>query len=85
MLTLEDGGADGGKLAYLGQPERFRHFDSQLFDILARAAAEPDRRRLQSIEDSGAVAGAAYYNEPLPDDATGGCLHGAVCLGVPRR
>lgn len=57
MLTPDDGGADGGKLAYLGQPERFRHFDPELFDILAHAASEPDRRRLQSIEDSGVTAG----------------------------
>jgi hypothetical protein len=68
MLTPDDGGADGGKLAYLGQPERFRHFDPDLFDILAHAASEPDRRRLQSIEDSGAILDAAYYNETLPDD-----------------
>ncbi|MBN9076322.1 MAG: hypothetical protein BGN87_05235 [Rhizobiales bacterium 65-79] len=71
MLTPDDGGADGGKLAYLGQPERHRRFDPELFDILTRAAAEPDRRRLQSIEDSGAIPGAAYYNETLPDDAAG--------------
>jgi hypothetical protein len=68
MLTPDDGGADGGKLAYLGQKERFRHYDPELFDILAHAAAEPDRRRLQNIEDSGAIAGALYYNETLLDD-----------------
>lgn len=71
MLTPDDGGADGGKLAYLGQPERHRHFDPDLFDVLAHVAAEPDRRRLQAIEDSGAIPGATYYNELLPDDAAG--------------
>lgn len=71
MLTPDDGGADGGKLAYLQQPERFRHFDPELFDILAHAASEPDRRRLQTIEDSGAVPGALYCNELLPDDVSG--------------
>jgi hypothetical protein len=69
MLTPDDGGADGGKLTYLGQLERHRRFDPELFDILAHAAAEPDRRRLQTIEGSGAIAGALYYNETLPDDA----------------
>lgn len=69
MLTPDDGGMDGGKLAYLTKPEQNRRFDPELFDILAHAAAEPDRRRLQSIEDSGAIAGALYYNEALPDDA----------------
>lgn len=71
MLTPDDAGADGGKLAYLRQPERFRDFDPELFDILAHAAGEPDRRRLQTIEDSGAISGAAYYNETLPDDTAG--------------
>jgi hypothetical protein len=71
MLTPDDGGADGGKLAYLQQPDRHRRFDAELFDILAHAAAEPDRRRLQTIEDSGAITGALYYNETLPDDAAG--------------
>lgn len=66
MLTPDDGGTDGGKLSYLSQPDRFRHFDPELFDILAHAAGEPDRRRLQTIEDSGAVIGALYYNETLP-------------------
>lgn len=71
MLTPSDGRSDGGKLAYLAQPERFRHFDPDLFDILAHAAAEPDRRRLQTIEDSRAIAGASYHNETLPDDVSG--------------
>ncbi|MCO5158523.1 MAG: hypothetical protein M9945_17540 [Aquamicrobium sp.] len=66
MLTPDDGGTDGGKLSYLKQPDRFRHFDPELFDTLAHAAGEPDRRRLQSIEDSGAIAGALYHNETLP-------------------
>lgn len=71
MLTPDDGGADGGNLAYLQQPQRFRHFDPELFDILAHAASEPDRRRLQTIEDSGVVPGANYFNETLPDDLSG--------------
>ena len=69
MLTPDDGGADGNKLAYLGQPERFRHIDPNLFDILGHAASESDRRRLHTIEDSDAIAGALYHNETLPDKA----------------
>lgn len=71
MLTPDDGSVDGNKLAYLGQPERFRHFDPELFDILVHAASEPDRRRLQTIEDSGALANALYHNDTLPDDKNG--------------
>lgn len=68
MLTPSDGGLDGNKLAYLQQPERFRHYDSALFDILDHAASAPNRRRLKTIEHSGAVASAVYHNDLLPDD-----------------
>lgn len=71
MLTDSDGSSDGNKLAYLSQPERHRHIDQKLFDILAHAASEPDRRRLDAIEESGAIPGALYYNNTLPDDLAG--------------
>ncbi|TCQ78690.1 hypothetical protein EDF68_10691 [Ochrobactrum sp. BH3] len=68
MLTPDDGRTDGNKLSYLQQPDGFRHFDPELFDILAHAAVEPERRRLQAIEDSGAIPQATYFNELLPDN-----------------
>lgn len=71
MFTASDGSSDGSKLAYLSQPERHRHFDPKLFDILAHAASEPDRRRLDAIEESGAIPGAIYCNEMLPDNLAG--------------
>lgn len=67
MLTSPDGRSDGRKLAYLLQPERHRHLDPELFDILAEAAAEPDQRCLQSIEDSGIIPGTRYFNAILSD------------------
>ncbi|MFK0692470.1 hypothetical protein ACFX5Q_30460 [Mesorhizobium sp. IMUNJ 23033] len=85
MLTPSDGSADGGKLAYLRQPERYRQFDPQLFDILAHAADEPDRRRLQSIEESGAIAGAAYFNELLPDHTPGRAAFMDRCFSAFER
>ena len=69
MLTPSDGSMDGNKLSYLAKPGQHRHFDPELFDILAHAAAEPDRRRLQTIEDSGAIPEATYYNTMLPHEA----------------
>ncbi|AZO10570.1 hypothetical protein EJ074_16600 [Mesorhizobium sp. M3A.F.Ca.ET.080.04.2.1] len=80
MLTTSDGSSDGGKLAYLQKPDRYRQFDPQLFDILAHAAGEPDRRRLQTIEESGAVRDAAYFSEPLPDDKAGRAAFMDRCL-----
>ena len=71
MLTPDDGRTDGNKLSYLQQPDGFRHFDPDLFDILAHAAGASDRRRLQFVEDSGAIPQATYFNELLPDDIAG--------------
>jgi hypothetical protein len=68
MLTPSDGSADGNKLSYLSRPDDYRSFDSELFDVLHLAATEPDRRRLQSIEESGAILNAEYFNEALSDD-----------------
>lgn len=71
MLTPSDGGMDGGKLAYLQQPDRHRPVDPELFDILAHAASAPERHRLATIEDSGAIPGALYHNDLLPDELAG--------------
>lgn len=71
MMTPSDGGVDGGKLAYLQQPERHRHVDPELFEILADAASAPDRRRLATIEGSGAIPAAIYHNDLLPDEVAG--------------
>lgn len=71
MLTPSDGRSDGEKRAYLGQPGAYRAFDPELFDILSRTASEPDRRRLQSIEHSGTIPGAVYFDDMLPDDVDG--------------
>lgn len=71
MLTPSDGRTDGNKLAYLQQPERHRHVDPELFDILVYAAVEPNRRRLATIEDSGAIPGAVYHNDFLTDELAG--------------
>ncbi|NTF69766.1 hypothetical protein [Rhizobium rhizogenes] len=67
MLTPPDTRNDGGKLEYLRQPDKFRDFDPVLFDILTHAAATPGRRRLQAIEDSGAILNALYHNDLLSD------------------
>lgn len=71
MLTPSDGRTDGGKLAYLQQPERHRSVDPELYDILAHAASALERRRLVTIESSGAIPGAIYHNAPLPDELAG--------------
>lgn len=84
MLTHSDGSSDGGKLAYLQQPESYRHFDPELFDILGHAAGEPSRRRLGTIEESGAIAGAVYCSSMLADDAIGRQIFMESCRSETR-
>lgn len=79
MLTPDDGGTDGGKLGYLAKPEQHRRFDPELFDILAHAAGEPDRRRLQTIEDSEAIQNAVYHNDMLPQAVDERAAYMAKC------
>lgn len=65
MLTPDDG-HHGGKVGYLDQPERYRHFDPDLFDILSATRDAPEGRRLDVIERSGALPGGLYFSDPLP-------------------
>ena len=52
MLTPPDGGRDGSKTAYLSQPEQWRHYEPDVFDLLKRVAGDPGIRRLREIEVS---------------------------------
>ena len=67
-LTSSDASADGGKLAYLSQPKKYRQRDPQLFDLLALASAEPGWRRLLTIKASEVLNGAVYFNATLTDN-----------------
>jgi hypothetical protein len=71
MLTEGDGTTNGSKTAYLDKPERYRAADPELFDLLRSAIARQDGRRLAAIEASGAIPGAVYFNDLLPDDRVG--------------
>ena len=63
MLTPDDEGRDGERRSYLLQPERWRHYDPDLFDLLRSAP----RRDVSLIEGSGLLPGARYYAAPVPD------------------
>jgi hypothetical protein len=82
MLTPSDARSDGNKLGYLSQPDRYRSFDAELYDVLIRAAAEPGRRRLQSIEESDAIPNAGYFNEVLSDDHASRLAFMERCAGA---
>ena len=67
MLTAPDSRTDGGHLAYLDNPKKYRVFDCELFDWLQETMNRyPDRRTAQ-IEAAGLLPGAVYFAELLPD------------------
>lgn len=68
MLTADDNSGHGSDRAYLSDPERNRHSDPELFDILASLPNEHDSRWLIEIEQAGTVPGATYFNDHLTDD-----------------
>jgi hypothetical protein len=69
MLTPPDGRPDGNKVEYLKQPDQYRAYDPELFDLLAKEVGETGPRRLRAIEKSGIIPRAIYFNEYLADHA----------------
>jgi hypothetical protein len=67
FLTPDDGGTSGGLRKYLDQPQRWRHYDSELYDKLQRLL-DPDIRRSVSYAHAwGLIAGALYFDGLLAD------------------
>ena len=53
MLTPDDPGPDGGKIAYLSEPARWRHCDPELFDHLEDQVVKQSHRHVSAFEQSG--------------------------------
>ena len=62
MLTPDDGGADGRKVAYLNDSDRWRGFDPEVFDHLQRALRE-DRRSIEVAKET--FLGSALSHQDL--------------------
>jgi len=69
MLTAPDGRRDGQRIAYLHQPDRYRHFDPPLFDALHDIVLQHRRRRILCAEEFGLFPGARFFNDEFTDDA----------------
>lgn len=69
MLTSNDAGPDGAKLAYLNEPGKYRRADPNLFDGLAELIGQ-GRRSVAAVEEAGLLPSASYFSELIPDRAT---------------
>ena len=67
MLTPNDGRSDGQFITYLDGPDRWRHYDPDLFDHLSCCIREGERS-IARVEREGLLAGASFYAEALSDN-----------------
>jgi hypothetical protein len=68
MLTPNDAGPDGAKLAYLRNPNEYRPADPDLFDGLSKLI-EQRERSVAAVEAAGLLPRASYFSELIPDGA----------------
>jgi hypothetical protein len=56
---------DGRHIDYLNRPERWRHFDPDLFDALAKVVSS-GQRDVQALEAANLLPGAIFASEVIP-------------------
>jgi len=72
MLTAPDSRSDGGKTGYLCHPERWRHFDPELFDFLHGAVingAHDVQRSVTILESAGLLGSSEFYRTTITDQS----------------
>lgn len=69
MLTVPDGRSDGEFRRYLDQPVRWRGHDPELYDKLRLLLTPGTGRSAQLARSWDLIAGAAYHEELLQDNA----------------
>jgi hypothetical protein len=71
MLTPDDGRTHGKFIAYLEQPEKWRHFDPDLFDKLKYLVLDRRVRDVSWAERAKILPSSHFHDELLPDDRQG--------------
>lgn len=66
MLTPDDNPTDGQFTKYLYSPEKWKQYDSVLFDLLSNIIQNGERN-VSSIESTGIIQNAIYHSEFLSD------------------
>jgi len=67
MLTPDDGGRDGMLRSYLQAPGKWRRYDPELFDGLARMLRSAASPSVSLMERSALLPGTRYYGAMVPD------------------
>ena len=76
MLTPDaEGSTDGQKLAYLEQPDKFSHYDLELFNLLHHNVQVRGVRDVHTATLPKILPGAWFHHDITPDDAQGRGLY----------
>lgn len=67
MLTPDDGGPDGRLRDYLESPNRWAHYDRDLFDGLSRLLRSAPQPAVSLLESSGLLPKTCYHSVAVPD------------------
>jgi hypothetical protein len=67
MFTEDDRRTDGQFTQYLYEPQKWRYYDPQLFDLLHKLVLSENIRDVRSTENEQILPGAKYYDEHLAD------------------
>ena len=68
VVKSQSGKQDDGKYVhYLCEPEKYRKFDTHLFDTLQKIVIDENDRRIERIEHSG-LLDADFYSTPIPKE-----------------
>lgn len=67
MLTADDGRTDGKFTSFLNQPQVWRKYDPQLFDLLYKSVVSDRSRNVALAQNTNMLPGAEFYSELLTD------------------
>ena len=68
MLTEDDGGKDGHRTGYLGEPARWSSFEPTIFEFLRRHVVERETRNVEAVQRSKILPNCRFYSRILTDD-----------------
>lgn len=68
MLTESDGRNDGGRISYLAKPTKWRQFDPDLYDALARIVRVDRCRDVTRADSSSILQGMSCQSLMIPHD-----------------
>lgn len=70
LLTHDDNGGDGNHINYLTQPDKWKVYDTTLFELLEQRVSKQGIKDIKVIEDSELILNCSFYSEIVDDDIT---------------